>query len=156
MFSREGRLAPQQFSPPVVADELAVSHLHFAAHRHHGRPPFDLHSLEAVVVVIDVLGFGRDDAPIRGIVNNEVGIAAHGNCPFLWKKPKDLGGSRTGGVNEAVKVQGAALHAIGVQQVDTVFNAGNAVGNLGERIFAQELLFRVERAMVGADGIDQA
>src|SRR5207245_666078 len=113
-----------------------------------GRPPFNFHSLEAVVIIVDVLSLSRDAATIRGIVNDQVRVAAHGNRSFLWKKSKDLGRSRTRRVNKTVKVQGTALHSIRVQQVDSIFNPGNAVGNLGEGIFSQQLLIGVKRTMV--------
>ena len=48
------------------------------------------------------------------------------------------------------------LDAVGVEQVHAFFDAGDAVGDLGEGVAAEEFLFGVEGAVVGADGVDEA
>ncbi len=121
----------------MFADELAVSDLDLSAYRHNGRAAFDLHAFEAVVIVIDVLSLGRDDAPILGIVDDQVRVAADGNRSLPRKQPEDLRRPRTRRIDKAMKIQSAALHSVRVQQVDAIFDPGNAVGDLREGVFAQ-------------------
>ena len=120
-----------------------------------GRPSI-CHAFEAVVVVVDVLRRGRDRASVLGIEDDQVGIAADGDRALAREQPEELGGLGAGRVHEAVEVESASLHAVGVEQVDALFDAGNAVGDLRERVLAEQLLRCVERAVVRADGVDEA
>ena len=101
------RFALQEMAATAVADKRAIAHLHLAAHRDDGGAAIDLHAFEAVVVVVDVLRFGGDDAAVVGIVDHEIGIAAHGDGAFAREETEELRGARAGGVDEAMEVESA-------------------------------------------------
>src|SRR5438128_2071683 len=47
-----GRLSPQQLTAPTLSDELAVAHLHLAAHSNHMRTPLNGKAFKAAVVTV--------------------------------------------------------------------------------------------------------
>ena len=56
-----------------------------------------------------------------------------------------------------MQVDAARGHAVRVEQVDAVFDAGDAVGDLREVAAAHFLLLaEVERGVIGGDGVDLA
>src|ERR1039458_909325 len=55
-----------------------------------------------------------------------------------------------------MNVQRAALHSPRVHQIDAVFDAWDTIGNLRERMRAQQLLLRVKWAMISSNRIDEA
>ena len=55
-------------------------------------------------------------------------------------------------LDEAIERELALIHAVMIDQLQPILDAGAAVGNLGEIVFAEHLLvFEAERAMVGGD-----
>ena len=102
-----------------------------------------------------MLGGGRDSAAVFGIENDEVRVAADGDGAFAGEQAEELGGARAGGVDETMEVQRASPHAVGIQQAHPFLNAGNAVGDLSERLGAKQFLGGVEGAMVRSDGVDE-
>src|SRR5208337_3326200 len=136
-------LALKHLATAALADKLAVADLDFAAHGYDRRAAFDLHALETIVVVIDVLRFRGDHATVIRIVNHQVGIAAHGDRALAGEKPKKFRGARAGRVDKAVQIQASAFYTMRIEQIDAILDSGNAVGNVDERILAQEFLLRV-------------
>ena len=77
--------------------------------------------------------------------------------PLRGKRPKSFAACVLQASTNVCEVDAAALHAVGVDQVDAVFDAGDAVGNLGEIVAAHFLLaFEIERRVVGGDRADGA
>ena len=146
----------EELAAGAVADEGAVADLDFAADGDDGGAAFDRHPFEGVVVVVDVPGFDAHGAAIVGIVDDEIGITADGDGAFAGEETEEFCGARAGGIDEAIEIDATALDAVGVEKIDAIFDAGNAVGNVGEGVFAKELLLGVKGAVVGADGVDEA
>jgi len=82
-----------------------------------------------------VLRPGGDHAAIFRIVDHQIRIAAHGNRALARKQAKEFCRASAGGVDKSIEVQSTSLYAEGVQKIDAVLNAGNAVG-----IFTNESL----------------
>ena len=95
-------------------------------------------------------------------------------APFFGKEAEPFGGVGGGGGDEGLEVDFASSDAVGVEEVDAVFHAGDAVGNEGEvgsfvsrrKIsgdcflgFGVPHVFlgrEVEGGVVGSDGVDGA
>jgi len=135
---------------------LAIADLDFAAYGDDGGAALDGEAFETVVVVVGVLRFDGDGAAIGGIVDDEVGVAADRDGAFAGKKAEKLGGAGAGAIDETFEIDAAALDAVGVEKIDAIFDARNAVGNGGEVVFAEKFLLEIEGAVVGADSIDEA
>ena len=145
----------EELAVGFVADELAVAHLDFGAYGDDGGATFDRKPFETVVVVVGTLRSDGDGAAIIGIEDDEVGIAADGNGAFAGEEAEEFRGAGAGAIDETVEIDAAARDSVGVEKIDAIFDAWNAVGDIGESVFAEEFLFEVEGAVVGADGIDE-
>ena len=85
------------------------------------------------------------------VPDHNVGIAAHRQRPLLGIKTKHLGGIGGDEFNKAAGRDASAAHACIPQHIETIFDAGHAVGNFGEAFLAQHLLRLImPRAVVGA------
>lgn len=115
-------LSRQKLAAAGRADELAVARLDFAADGNHRRPPFDLPAFEAAIVDVHLLGGRRDFARIVWVKNDEVCIAADGDCAFFGIEPKKLGGLSTSAINKRVQIDFSGCDSMRVQQVDTIFH----------------------------------
>ncbi len=146
--------ALQHAAATAFADELAIADLNFAANSHDGRATSDLHAFKTVVIVIGVLRFCGDRAAIIWIVDDEVGVAADGDGALAGEEPEELCGAGAGGVHKAIQGDAAGFDAVGVEKIDAILDAGNAVGNTDEGIFAKKFLRGVEGAVIGADSVD--
>lgn len=98
---------------------------------------------------------GGENADIVGVVDDEVGIAANGYGTLARVEAKELRRFGAGCVHEAMDVEAAAFDAEGVEEIDALFEAGDAVGDLVKSP-SPMILFHIERAVVGADGVDVA
>src|SRR5580704_16882903 len=147
-------LAPQKAAAAPFTHKLSVSRLYLAAHGHQGRSPFYGHAFEAVIVVVDVLGLDADRAAIVGVEDNEIGIAAEGDGALARKEAEKFCGTGAGEIYETIKID-AFSFPHGVEQIDAILDTGNAVGNVYERFFAEKLLVDVERAVIGANGVNE-
>ncbi len=76
--------------------------------------------------------------------------------PLRGNRPNSFAARVLAASTKRCRSRRAALHAVSVEQVHALLDARNAVGNLRERVFAQKFLRRIERAMIGADGVDEA
>jgi len=139
----------------AVADELAISDLDFAAHCDDAGAALDRQTLETVVVVVGVLRLDVDGAAIRGIVNDKIGVAADGDGSLARVKAKEFCGASAGAIDETFEVDAVALDAVSVKKIDAILDAGNAVRDGSEIVFAQELLFEIKGTVIGADGVDE-
>src|SRR6266478_231393 len=148
------RLALQHLAAATLTDEFSVAHLDDASHCHDRRAALNLHSFETIIVVVYMLRFRGDHATVVRVVNDEVGITAHGNRHLAREKPKKFRGARARGVHEAIQIQASAFHPVRIQQIDAILDSRNPVGNIDERIFAKKFLLGVERAMIRSNGID--
>src|SRR6202011_5296411 len=75
--------------------------------------------------------------------------------PFARGKAKQLRRSSRNQLHKAVGAEASAGHAARVDQAHAVFDAGTAVGNFGEIVAAQFLLFlETKRTMVGRDNLE--
>src|SRR5580698_5564186 len=147
-------LAAQKLPDAFLAGEDTVANLHIAANGYDRWPPLDLESVEGAVVVVGVMCLGRQSAAIVGIVDDQVGIAADGDRPLTRIEAEELRGTRAERVDESVHIEAAALYAVGIHQVDPLFEPGHAVGDVGEGIFAHHFLLEIEGAVVGAHGVN--
>src|SRR4051812_7904755 len=93
---------------------------------------------------------------IVGIEDDQIGVAAGCDRAFAWKEAEELGGSGTERIDEAVYVETSDAHSMCVHEVNTFFDARNAVWNLREGSRSKLFLVQVERAMVGAHRVDHA
>src|SRR5271165_6089623 len=130
-----GGFALEHFATGAVTDELAIAYLDSAAHGDDRGTAFDGHAFEPAVVVIDVMGFGGDGAAIGGVVDDEIGVAAYRDGAFAREEAEEFRGAGAGRIDEAVEIDPTGLDAVGVEKVDAIFDAGNAVGNVDEGIF---------------------
>src|SRR5882724_1534237 len=150
------RLALKHLAAATLTDEFSVAYLDFASHGHDRGATFDFRSFETIVVVVYMLRFRGDHATVVRVVNDEVGITAHGNRALAREKPKKFRGARARGVHEAIQIQASAFHPVRIQQIDAILDSRNPVGNIDERILAQKFLLGVEWAMIRPNGIDRA
>src|SRR5216684_1005520 len=148
------RLALKHLAAATLTDEFSVANLDHASHGHDRRAALNLHSFKTIVVVVYVLRFRGDHATVVRVINDEVGITAHGNRALAREKPKKLRGARASGVDETIQIQASAFHPMRIQQIDAILDSRNPVGNIDERIFAKKFLLGVERAMIRSNGID--
>jgi len=84
-----------------------------------------------------------------GVPEDDVGVAAGGEHTLLGMHAEDT--RRCGGnqLHKAVERNVAQADAVVMKQLQTVLDAGTAIGNLGEIVLAQRfLIFKTERAMV--------
>ena len=137
----------------AVADELAIAGLDFAAHGYDAGAAFDGQAFEAVVVVIGVLSFDADRAAIRRIINYEVGVATDRDGALARVEAEEFCSAGAGAIDEAFEIDAVALHAVGVEEIDAILDARDAVGNGGEVVFAEEFLLEIEGAVIGANGV---
>ena len=75
--------------------------------------------------------------------------------PLRGNRPNSFAAWVDATSHKAVQVDAAGRHAVRVEQMDAVLDAGDAVGNLGEIAAAHFLLLvEIERGMIGGDGVD--
>jgi len=152
----ESWLALQHLTATALPDKFTVTYLDFAPYGHHGWAACNLHSFEAIVVVVRVLRFGGQHTSIIRVVNHEVGVTPHGNRALAREKPKQFRCASARNVHEAIKFQPPAFYPVGIQKIYAFFDTRNSVGNVDEGILAEKFLLRVDRAMIRANGIDRA
>ena len=76
------------------AHKFAISHLNDPANHHHIASAFERPALKGAVIGGHVVRLNADRATVRGIVNDEIRVAANGNGAFARKQPKQFGGLR--------------------------------------------------------------
>src|SRR5260370_10591782 len=96
------------------------------------------------------MGFYTDRVlPLR-VEDYQVGIAADRYCPFLRIELEDPGRRGRVQLDEAFHAEAAFGYAAGINKAHAVLDAGTAIGDLGEVIFAKLfLLLEAERTVIG-------
>src|ERR1700733_7481420 len=150
------RLAADHAAAARVADEQAISHLNFAAHGDVQGSAFDGETLKSVVVVVGVLGSNRNRAAIVRVIDNKVRVGTDGDISLAREQTEELGRACAERIDKAMNVECTAFHTIGVHQIYPIFDAGNAVRDLGEGTGTEKLLLEVEGAMICANRVNQA
>ncbi len=147
----------EELAADGVAGEFAVFDGDFSADGDDVGAAFDGPAFEGAVVDVLALGFGGDGAAVGGVEEDEVGVRADGDGAFAGEEAEEFGGVGAGGFDEAVEGNFSFGDAVGVEEVDAVFDRGDAVGNFGEVIAAHEFLGgEVEWGVVGGDGGDES
>src|SRR5690606_26800874 len=147
--------APEQATPTRIPDELAVPDGDLPSHGHDARLAVDVEAREGAVVDVHLVRRGAYLPAVAGIVDDEVGVGPHGDGARARVEAEELGGVRRRHLDEALDAQGAAAHAVCVEQVHAVLGRRHAVGDARERLLAHGLLLDVEGRVVGADGVYQ-
>src|SRR5436309_1394553 len=115
------RLALEEFSATELADEFAIASGDLAAHGDHAWSAFDFPAFEGTVVHVHVLGLHGNFAAIIWVEHHKVGVGAGLDSAFAGKKVKGLRDLRAGDVYKGVQVDFSRFHAIGIKQVDALF-----------------------------------
>src|SRR5882762_6560459 len=121
------RLALKQLAAATLTDEFSVAYLDHASYGHDRRAALNLHSFETIVVVVYVLRFRGDHATVVRVVNDQVGITAHGNRALAREKAKKFRSARASGVDKTIQIQASAFHSMRVQKIDAILDSGNTV-----------------------------
>ena len=151
------RLAFEKLTATNGADEFSIAHSDLAAYGDNARTAFNGPAFEGVVIHVHGVGLSGDGSAIIGIVDDEVGVAAGLDGSFARKQAKNFCGLRAGNIHELLEIEPVLFDAVRVENIDAVFEGGDAVGNFREVIAAHDFLgLEIERAMVGGDGIDEA
>ena len=98
----------------------------------------------------------RDLAAVVRVVDDEVGIAAHGDRALAREETEQSRGLGARAIDEGAQVDPSLGDAVCVEQVDAVFERRDAVGDLGEIATPHFLLaLEIKRRVVGPDGGDE-
>lgn len=151
-----GGLALEETTAADRPAKLSVAHRDFSPHRNEGRTPFDGPAFEGVVVDVLCLGLGREFAAVSGIVDDKVGIGSRLDDALAWVEVEDFGRIGAGHRNQLLEGEAATRDAIGVEEVDPIFDRGDSVRDLAEVVLPHRLLvFEVKGGMVSSHCIDQ-
>src|SRR6185437_6335569 len=113
-----------------------------------------LEALEHRVVDAHVVGGGADGVFDVGVPENDISVAAGGYGSLLWVHAEDLRGGGRGNFGEAIQGEASGVHAVVVDQLHPVLDAGATVGDFGEVVLAERLLIgEAEGAVVGGDDL---
>lgn len=138
------------------SDKFSIAGSDLTANRDNVGAAFDLPAFEGAVVDVHQLGGFRERACVVGVIDDKVGICAELDGTFAGIQSKDLGGLGACGVDKTVQVDLSRLDAVGVKQIDAIFEGGDAVGDLGKVRFPHRLLpIEVKGSVVGGDGADE-
>src|SRR5438046_7915617 len=103
-----------------------------------------------------MMRFGADDFFMIGIEEDQVGVRADGDGAFARVKAKKFCGRGGDELNKTIWRKMLAVDAASVDKAEAVLNAGAAIGNLGEVVFAKFLLLlEAEGAVVGGDDLQR-
>src|ERR1700741_3917192 len=101
------------------------------------------------------MSFCTDGVLALGIEDDQVGIATHCNRTLAGIEAEKLGGSGGDQFHEAIYAEASLRDAARVHQAHAVFDAGAAVGNLGEVADSHFFLFlKAKRTRVGRDYLE--
>src|ERR1035437_6012800 len=107
------------------AGELAVARGDLAAHGHDTRAAFKRPAFERRVIDGHVLGLHGDFPAVIRIKDDEVGVGARLDCAFAREEVELLRDLRARGVDHRVQVDLSGLYAVGVEQIDPLFERRN-------------------------------
>src|SRR5689334_13799811 len=126
------RAALQESSVSGLSFKFAVFNDDLAAHKHGFGNTFDFTTLVSAVIHSHVMCFGADGVFPTGVENDDIGIGAYGDCPFLRKEAENLRRRRRGQFNEAVEADSLLGNAAIIDEAHPILDAGPAVRNLAE------------------------
>ncbi len=87
----------------------------------------------------------RNHSFLSRAIDHKIGIAANRDRSLAWEQAEDLRCTRASHIDKPMKIQLTLLDPIGKKKVYSLFDTGNAVGNLRKRVFAQEFLMRYRK-----------
>src|SRR6266545_3791965 len=147
--------ALQELSATNLANKLTIASLYLPPHSDHAWPPASLPSLVRVVVHLRVAALLRERAAIARIVDDQIGVAAELDLPFLGVQSEQLRGLGRTGIHHPLQSHATRGHAAGVDQIHPFLHRRDAVGDLGERVPAHLLLVpEPERCVIGRNRAD--
>lgn len=136
-----------------LTEELSVLCDNSSANCYRVRAAFDLETFEGVIVQIHLVSLSGDFAAVGRVVDDQVGISAQLNRAFAREEAEDFGRVRARRRDELMQVDPATIDAVGVVEVDAVFETRNAIRDLGEIIAPHEFLGReIEGRVIGREG----
>src|SRR5438128_3331844 len=142
----------QETAAPWLAMEDAAVHDDVAAREHRARIALYTKALEHGVIDAHVMRLRADHVLSRGIPDHDVGVALRLNHALSRPEAEDLGGRGGDDLDETIGADAASVDAVMPDELQAVFHARAAVGNLGEVVLAERLLvFKAERAVIGGD-----
>src|SRR5207247_2901067 len=100
--------------PDVVLDSPVRDHV--------GRSTLHLEALEDAPVAARVMGLGAARAAPARVVDDEIGVRAHGDGALPRIEPEDAGGVRAAQSHHALEVEAALAHPTRVQELETVLD----------------------------------
>jgi hypothetical protein len=116
-----------------------------------------LPAFKGIVVNVHVVVGGRDGAAVVRVVEDEVGIRSELNGAFAGVEAEDFCGLGASDINELIEGEAALFDAVSEEDVEAVFEGGDAIGNFGEVVESDIFLaFEVEGSVIGSNGADEA
>src|ERR1041385_145676 len=82
-----------------------------------------LDALKHGVVDPHVMGFGADGVLAFRVEDNQVGVAAYGNCALSWIQPEQFGGRGGDQFDETVYVEASLCDSAGVHQAHPMLDS---------------------------------
>src|SRR4029077_14178646 len=134
-------LALEKFSRAGTPHEFVGFHDHAAAREHGVGYAGDLYPFKHRIVDSHVMSLCADRVFALGIKNDQVGIAAHRDCSLARIQAHEFGRGRGNQFHKAVHTESALGDTAGINQAHAMLDPGPSVGNLGEIIASQFLLF---------------
>ena len=134
------RLAAEELTRTGAADELPGVDHGFATRQNRFRHASDLDSFEHGVVNAHVMRLRADHLLLVGIEDDNVGVGTHGDRALPREETEELGGRGGDDFYEPIGRETFAVNSTGVDQAQAMLDAGPAVRNLGEIVFAKLLL----------------
>src|SRR5258707_6674630 len=149
-------LPPKEFTGARPARKFSVIDDYAAARKNGSGHALHANSLEHGVVHAHVMRLRADHLIGVRIENHKVGVRAYRNRSFARVQAEKFRGSRGDELHETVRGKLPAVHAAGVNQAQTMFDAGTAIWNLREVVSAHLLLLlEAKRTMVGGDDLQR-
>jgi hypothetical protein len=126
-----------------------------AATREDGfRCALNLDAFEHRVVDTHVMRFDADCFAMFRIEDHDVGVGTDGDCAFPREQAEKFCGRSGDDFDESIGREAFAVDAAGVDEAETMLDAGAAVWYFGEVVDAELLLvFETEGAVVGGDDL---
>src|SRR3979490_967336 len=149
-------LPPKEFTGARPARKCSLIDNYAAARKNGSGHALHANSLEHGVVHAHVMRLRADYLFGVRIENHKVGVRAYRNRSFARVQAEKFRGSRGDELHETVRRKLPAVHAAGVNQAQTMLDAGTAIWNLREVVSAHLLLLlEAKRAMVGRDDLQR-
>src|SRR5258707_834055 len=147
-------LAAEELAGAGAANEFAGVDDRLAAGENGFWYAGNLDSFEHRVVHTHVMRCGADDLLFAGVEDDDVSVGAYRDSSLAWEEAEKFCGRCRDYLHETVCGEAFAVDATGVDQAETMLDAGAAVGDFGEVVFAHFfLLLEAKRAVIGGDDL---